>query len=85
MTYMNFPCTNDLERFLESEAAANGFPSPADYVSAVMEAMRRRKMHAELEKTLLDRIDGPAAVDLTPEVWTDLQSRVQRRLEKQNR
>jgi hypothetical protein len=85
MTYLNLPCTDDLERFLKSEAAERGFASPAEYVCAIMEAMCRRKRHAELAKTLVDRIDGPAAIDLTPEVWRDLQDRVRRRVEKQLR
>jgi len=85
MTILNVTIPDELERFLSSEAVANGYGSTADYVRAVMETVRLRKTKAQLEETLLKRIDGPAAIDLTPEVWADLQARVNRRLEGSRR
>jgi antitoxin ParD1/3/4 len=80
MTTLNVSLPDDLEKFVEREAQASGYASPEAFVCALIEAMRRQKSIATLEKTLVDRINGPAAVELTPEVWSDLQSRVRQRL-----
>ncbi len=82
MTVLNITMPDDLESFVSSEARARGYSSPAEYVRAVMEALRQGKSHAALEKTLVERLDGPAAIDLTPAVWAALQQRVHARLEK---
>ena len=82
MTVLNISFPEELDKFVAAEALSHGYASSAEYIRAVMEALRHEKSRAALEKTLLDRTDGPPAIDLTPQVWADLQKRVERRLEK---
>ncbi len=80
MTTLNVSLPDDLEKFVEHEAAISGYSSPEAFVCALIEAMRRQKSAAALEKTLVDRINGPAGIELTPEIWSDLQARIKQRL-----
>jgi antitoxin ParD1/3/4 len=80
MTILNVSIPDELERFLNSEATAHGYRSTADYVRSILEAMQNVKTKTQLEETLVRRIDGPASIDLTPEVWSALQTRVNKRL-----
>lgn len=81
MTTLRISLPDELESFVIAEAQALGFASPADYIRAVLVSLRLRQSHATLEKTLVDRIEGPPAIALSSDVWADLKKRVQSRLE----
>jgi antitoxin ParD1/3/4 len=60
-----------LKTFVLEQAAAAGYPQPADYVSALIDAERRRKAQSELESLLVEGIESGPSVEADKDYWTE--------------
>ena len=79
MATMDLSLPEELKTFVEAEAAGSGYASPSEYVREVLLTLWRQKAKAALESELVRRIDGPPAIELTPQFWDDLKTRLRRR------
>ena len=70
---------DNLKAFVEAEARAGGFDDPGAYMQELVRAVWRERAKDELERKLLESIDGPPAIELTPKVVEDLYARIHRR------
>ena len=76
MADLDVKLKDDLKTFVEQEAARHGYASPAEYVSAVLEAFRQESHKSALEAELVRRIEGPEAFELPSSFWDNLKSRL---------
>jgi antitoxin ParD1/3/4 len=58
-----------LKTFVLQEAAAAGFHQPGDYVSALIDAERRRKADLRLEGLLMEGLESGPAVEADDAYW----------------
>ena len=63
--------TDDLRLFVEEQVTAGGFGTPDVYVQNLLESERRRKAKAELEKLLLEGVEGPMS-EMTDADWAEI-------------
>lgn len=66
---LNISLGERLKSFIEEQAAAGGFARPDEYVSAVLNAERRRKAQNELEELLLEGLNSGPPIEATEEFW----------------
>ena len=66
---LNISLNEPLKTFVIEQAAAAGFPQPGDYVSALIDAERRRKAEAELEALLVEGLDSGPSVEADDVYW----------------
>jgi antitoxin ParD1/3/4 len=85
MSSIAVPLPDELKAFVESEAAAAGYHDSAQYVRAVLHSLWQHKSREALEATLVNRIDGPPGIEATPQFWSDLKTRLNRRLQESGR
>lgn len=60
-----------LKSFVEEQTAAAGFARPDEYVSAVLNAERRRKAEDELEQLLLEGLNSGPSIEANEEFWEE--------------
>jgi len=70
---------DDLQSFVEAEAAANGYDSPGAFVQGVLRSLWKQKARARLEERLVAATESEPAIEATPDFWADLKVRVRRR------
>lgn len=58
-----------LKTFVLEQAAAAGYPQPADYVSALIDAERFRKAQSELESLLVAGLDSGPSIEAGKDYW----------------
>lgn len=68
---LNISLGEPLKSFVEEQAVAGGFTRPDEYVSAVLNAERRRKAEDELERLLLEGLNSGPPIEATEEFWNE--------------
>lgn len=63
--------SDPLKTFVLEQAAAKGFPEPVDYVSALIDAERRRKVVSELETLLVEGLDSGPSIEANDAYWRE--------------
>lgn len=58
-----------LKTFVLEQAAVGGYPQPADYVSALIDAERRRKAESELKALLIEGVNSGPAIEADDTYW----------------
>ena len=66
---LNITLDEPLKTFVLEQAAAAGYPQPGDYVSALIDAERRRKAASELENLLLEGLQSGPAIEADDAYW----------------
>jgi antitoxin ParD1/3/4 len=79
MARLDVTLPEELKAFIDAEAAGGGYTNPSDYVRDVLLTIWRHKTNSALEAELVRRINGPPAIEVTPQFWEDLKERVRRR------
>jgi antitoxin ParD1/3/4 len=60
-----------LKTFVLQEAAAGDYPQPGDYVSALIDAARRRKAEGHLEDLLVEGLESGPSVEADDAYWEE--------------
>jgi Arc/MetJ-type ribon-helix-helix transcriptional regulator len=59
MSTIDIRLPENLMTYLEAESAQRGYTSVSEFVQALLEADKQRHLKREVEKMLLESIDGP--------------------------
>jgi Arc/MetJ-type ribon-helix-helix transcriptional regulator len=65
MSIIDIHLPDDLKSYLDEQVARRGFKDASHFVRALLEAEKHRNLDEELEKNLLEAVDGPFTE------WTD--------------
>lgn len=79
MTQLEISLPDDLQKFVEAEAAAGRYGSPAAYVQDVLRALWKEKAKAQLEQVLVMASESGPPIEVTAQFWSELKSRVRQR------
>lgn len=60
-----------LKTFVLEQAAAEGYPQPGDYVSALIDAERRRKAETDLETLLVEGLVSGSSIEANDAYWEE--------------
>lgn len=60
-----------LGEFVVSQAAAESYLTPDDYVASLVEEERRRKAKSELEEQLIAGLESGPPIEFTKEIWAE--------------
>jgi len=60
-----------LRTFVLEQAAAAGYPHPADYVYALIDAERRHKAQSQLESLLVEGLDSGPSIEACKDHWIE--------------
>jgi antitoxin ParD1/3/4 len=60
-----------LKAFVLEQAAAQGFAEPGEYVSALIDAERRRKAERELEDLLIEGLESGPSIEVDDVYWVE--------------
>lgn len=60
-----------LKTFVLKQAAAGGYRQPCDYISALIEAERRRTAGSELESLLIEGMQSGPSLQADDEYWQE--------------
>jgi Arc/MetJ-type ribon-helix-helix transcriptional regulator len=71
MVSLNIAVPEDSKAFIERQVATGGFRDTDEYILALVEADRRRRVRDEIEARLLDGLRSPSELMLDDE-WDDL-------------
>jgi antitoxin ParD1/3/4 len=82
MASIQITLPDELKEFVDSEAAACGYEGPGQYVQELLRVAWKQKSKSELEAKLVEATESGPTVEATPEFWTELRTRVRRRVDK---
>jgi len=77
MAILQVTLPESLKAFVDTKAAAGGFPSPGDYLTALLTAIQKREAWDQLEPLVLQGLASPARA-ITPEDWHALHGEIDR-------
>jgi antitoxin ParD1/3/4 len=80
MTKLDVALPDDLKKFVDAEASAGGYESPAAYVQDVLRALWTHRARESLETQMIEAINSEPAIEVTPEFWKNLKARVHKKL-----
>ena len=72
MSTLTIELADDLKAFVDAEAAENGFPSAAEFLSELIRRERKRKAKHALDAMLLEGLKGPMT-PMTREDWESIE------------
>lgn len=81
MTSMNVSLPESLRKFAE-ERAARGYSSVSEYFRDLLRGDQKRATEERLEELLLEGLDSGEPLEVTPEFWSNLSSRVKERAKR---
>ena len=79
MTKLDVSLTEDLKAFLEQQAAAGGYRSAAAYVEDVLRQLWKHNARGALEAKVMEGINSGPPIEVTPDFWVGLKTRVHQR------
>lgn len=75
MSTIELPVSESLKEFVETQAAAGGYSSASDYVTALLEAVRKRRAWDGIEPQVLEGLASPCR-EMTRDDWQQLHLRI---------
>lgn len=75
---------DEWKEFIDSEAAASGLQTPADYVEFLLTLAQLRKERERVEALLDEGLRSGPSQEWTSQDWDDMWSEVERRHEARN-
>jgi antitoxin ParD1/3/4 len=68
---LNISLNDPLKAFVLEQAAVEGYRQPGDYVSALIDAERRRKAERELESLLVEGLNSGPSIEADDVYWRE--------------
>lgn len=81
MLSLNIAVPESAKDFIDRQVAAGGYASAQDYVLALLEADRRRRVRDDVEAELLKGLASPSAI-LDDAEWDDIRATGERLIEQ---
>jgi antitoxin ParD1/3/4 len=69
LTTLNISLPRPQREFVEAEAARCGCTTTSEYMRRLIHDAQKRAAQEELERKLLQGLDGGDPIDITPEYW----------------
>jgi antitoxin ParD1/3/4 len=73
---LTVPLPKDLQEFVESQTAAGGYVSPADYVTALLHAVQKRQAIDKVNAMLLEGMQSEMS-EMTADDWKAIRKEVE--------
>ena len=73
MATMNISLSDEMKLFVEDQAEEEGYASVSEYLRAIIRDAQHRKAKGELERKLLEGLQGPS-VEMTSDEWQSIES-----------
>jgi Arc/MetJ-type ribon-helix-helix transcriptional regulator len=58
---LNIQLPDELSRYVQEQVAKRGYKDASEYLAAVLEAEQHRQLDEEVDRLLLEAVDGPFA------------------------
>jgi Arc/MetJ-type ribon-helix-helix transcriptional regulator len=81
---MTISLSEDMQRFVETQAAKEGYASPSDYLNAILKEAQKRKARKNLEAKLDEALASGPSEPMTREDWESIEREVWER-DRENR
>jgi antitoxin ParD1/3/4 len=72
MTTMNISLPDEMKAFVEAQMDQEGYASASEYLRALIRDAQKRRAKQELERKLLEGLQGPA-VEMTRKDWDSIE------------
>jgi Arc/MetJ-type ribon-helix-helix transcriptional regulator len=70
---MNIVLSDEMQRFVETQAAEEGYASPSDYLNAILKETKRQKAKKNLIAKLDEALASGPSEPMTREDWDELE------------
>jgi len=78
MTTLSIAVTAPMRRFVEEQAAREGFPSVDAYFQSLIQNAQRREAQSQLEARLLEGLNSGPATEMTADDWDYIRQEVRK-------
>jgi len=85
MTSMNISLPDEMKTFVDNQITKGGFSTVSEYVRDLIRQDQKRAAQAKLEALLLEGINSGQPIEVTPEFWSNLREKAERRLADRNK
>ena len=72
-----------LREFVESEVRTKGYGDVSEYFGSLVREAQAKEAERRLEVLLLEGLDSGTDIEVTPQVWADLEAEALSRLDSQ--
>src|SRR5580704_13758406 len=79
VTSMNITLPEPMRQFIEQQITSGSYGTASEYVRALIREDQKRKAQERLETLLLEGLDSGDPIEVTPEFWQSMRSRIEER------
>lgn len=80
MPTMNISLPEPMKEFVEEEVSAGSYGSVSEYIRGLVRDAQERKKNEKLHQLLMDGLNSGAAIEATPEFWSNIRTDVATRI-----
>ena len=82
MSTLNISLPEPMRNFIEDQVRAGGYSTASEYLRELVRKAQKETAKEKLEAMLLEGMDSGPAIEVTPEFWKDMHSRLDERIKK---